>query len=145
MRLPAALCGVCLLVLLTGPAIAATPPPAQLVPGTYRQIDTVTKKRMEVGNQIVVIAGKAGRLGFSINAIRQTDSNQGFIAGVVETALPATWIRTSSSGNCKLTFEHLSPRGLKVTQDAAFGDCGFGYGVSATGSYELVAELPLKT
>lgn len=131
-----------LFALLCGLAEAAGP--AHLVPGTYRQIDGVTKKRLEIGNQIVIIAGKAGRLGFSLNAIRASDTNLGFVAGVVDTTLPATWTRTSSSGNCKLTFEPLPPHGLKVTQDPGFGDCGFGAGITATGSYELVAELPLS-
>ena len=131
--------------MLSAPAGAATPPPAALVPGTYRQIDSVTKKRLEVGNQIVIIAGKGGRVGFSINAIRLTDSNLGFIAGAVEATLPATWTRTSESGNCRLAFQALPPHGLKVVQDPGFGDCGFGAGVSATGSYELVPEQPLKT
>jgi hypothetical protein len=36
-------------------------------------------------------------------------------------------------------------RALKVTQDLEFGDCGFGAGVSASGTYALVPEKPLKT
>ena len=121
---------------------AAGPPAAQFVPGTYRQIDTVTKKPLGVGNQIVIIAGKGGRLGFSVNAIRQTDENQGFVAGVLPAGpLPATWQKASSSGNCRLLFE-AAGRWLKVTQDLVFGDCGFGYGVSASGTYALVPEKP---
>jgi hypothetical protein len=114
------------------------------VPGTYRQIDTVTKQPLAPGNQIVIIAGKGGRLGFSVNALRQTDASQGFIAGVLPAALPGTWTKTSSAGNCRLLFEGLT-HGLKVTQDLAFGDCGFGTGVSASGTYALVPEKPLKT
>ena len=135
-------CALTLLVLLTGIAEAAGP---QLAPGTYRQVDSVTKKRLEVGNQIVIIAGKGGRVGFSINAIRLTDSNLGFVAGAVDGTLPAIWTRTSASGNCRLTFDVFPPRGLKVVQDAGYGDCGFGSGVSATGNYELVTEQPPKT
>jgi hypothetical protein len=131
-----------MVTLACGPAAAAAP--ERFVPGTYRQIDTVTKKPLEVGSQIVIIAGKGGRLGFSVNAVRQTDANQGFVAGVLPTVLPATWTRTSSVGNCRLIFEGLA-HGLKVTQDAGFGDCGFGAGVSASGTYLLVAEKPLKT
>ena len=131
-----------LVVLLGNTAGAAVP--ARFVPRTYRQIDTVTKKPLGVGNQIVIIAGKAGRLGFSVNAVRQTDANQGFVAGVLPAGLPATWTKTSSAGNCRLIFEGL-PHGLKVTQDLDFGDCGFGYGVSASGTYALVPEKPLKT
>jgi hypothetical protein len=29
-----------------------------------------------------------------------------------------------------------------VTQDEAFGDCGFGKGVSASGTYRLLSEKP---
>jgi hypothetical protein len=134
------------LVLLSDTAVTAAPPPAQkFVPGTYRQIDTVTKKPLAVGNQMVIIAGKAGRLAFSINAVRQIDTNQGFAVGILPPALPGTWTRTSAaSGNCKLLFEGV-PHGLKITQDAGFGDCGFGAGVTASGTYQLVAEAPLKT
>jgi len=131
------------LVALLG-AAAGTPAPDHFVPGTYRQIDTVTKKPLGVGSQIVIIAGKAGRLGFSVNAVRQTDSNQGFVAGILPPALPGTWTKTSSSGNCRLLFESAG-RALKVTQDLEFGDCGFGAGVSASGTYALVPEKPLKT
>lgn len=132
--------------LLGGTAVAAmtpSPAPSRFVAGTYRQMDTVTKQALPVGSQIVLIAGKAGKLGFSINAIRQSDTNQGFVAGVMPEGNPAVWSRTSSSGNCRITFESL-PQALKVTQDAAFGDCGFGYGVTANGTYGLVAEKPLK-
>jgi hypothetical protein len=133
---------VALFCVAAGQAMAAAP--ERFVPGTYRQIDTVTKKPLPVGNQIVIISGKSGRLGFSVNAVRQTDANQGFIAGVLPTVLPATWSKTSSSGNCRLIFEGV-PHGLRVTQDDSFGDCGFGLGVSASGTYLLVAEKPLKT
>jgi hypothetical protein len=139
---PAAIGAAIVLASPAGAAVGITP--EHVVPGTYRQIDTVTRKPLEIGNQIVIIAGKPGKLGFSVSAVRQADTNQGFIAGLLPPALPATWTRTSSSGNCKLTFERV-PQGLKVTQDIGFGDCGFGYGVNASGTYLLVAEKPLKT
>jgi len=119
---------------------AATQP---FVPGTYRQLDTVTKKPLPDGNQLVIVAGKGGRLGFSVNAIRQTDASEGFVAGLLPPALPGIWSQTSSTANCRLTFEAV-PLGLKVTQDASFGDCGFDAGVSASGTYGLVPERPLK-
>ena len=88
----------------------------------------------------MIIAGKAGRLGFSLNAVRQSDSNQGFVAGTLPGMLPSTWTQTSEEGNCKLTFEAVPSVGLKVSQDLGFGDCGFGAGVTANGTYQLVAE-----
>jgi hypothetical protein len=143
-RLAPALIG--LLVLLSGRADAATPAPQhKLAPGTYRQINTVTKQALPIGNQLVIIAGKAGRLGFSLNAVRQADTNQGFAVGILPGTLPAVWTKTADSGNCKLTFEALPNNGLKVTQDAGFGDCGFGSGVTADGTYQLDVEKPPKT
>jgi hypothetical protein len=138
-RLPAA-GGAALFTLLLGAAGAAQT--AKLVPGTYRQIDTVTKKPLEPGNQVVLVAAKGGRIAFSVNAIRQTDAGLGFVVGVIPAGLPATWSSSSASGNCRLTFQSV-PHGFKLTQDTGFGDCGFGSGISATGTYALVAEKPL--
>jgi hypothetical protein len=133
-----------LLVAVTASA-ASPPPPGMPPPGTYRQADVVTKKPLPVGSQLVIIAGKGGKTGFSINAIRALDSNQGFVAGLLAGPLPLTWSQTSSTtGNCRLKFEAV-PHGITVTQDAGFGDCGFGYGVTASGMYLLEPEKPLKT
>jgi hypothetical protein len=135
-----------LLALVTGTVGAATLPAQQRVaPGTYRQINTVTKQALVEGSQLVIVPGKAGRLGFSLNAVRQSDTNQGYAVGTLSGVLPATWTKTADSGNCKLTFEAVPNVGLKVTQDMGFGDCGFGSGVSANGTYQLVAEKPPKT
>jgi hypothetical protein len=125
------------------PQHTAAPGPQQAAkfePGLYKQIDTVTKKIMPVGSQIIIVAGKGGTLGFSISAIRQLDSNQGFIAGTLPATMPATWTKAEEAANCKLVFDPL-PHGFKVTQDAGFGDCGFGGGVTAAGTYTL-AEKP---
>lgn len=118
--------------------------PGRLVPGTYRQIDTVTKKPLPVGSMIIVADGKGGKVGFSLSAIRQLDSNTGDIAGLLTPSLPQVWTHTSAAGKCRLTFQGLA-HGLKVTQDADFGDCGFGAGVSANGTYLLVADKPIPT
>jgi len=118
-------------------AVAADPP--GLGPGTYVQVDPVTKKPLELGSQIVVIAAKGGRLGFSISALRSLDLHLGFVAGVLEPQLPATWTRSSAGGNCRLRFERV-PHGVRVTQDDAYGDCGFGDGVTASGTYLFAAE-----
>jgi len=115
---------------------------AKLAPGTYRQIDTVTKKALAPGNQIVVVAAKGGRIAFSVSALAQTDATLGSVVGVIPATLPATWSQSRATGNCRLTFESV-PHGIRVIQDAAFGDCGFGAGISASGTYQLVAEKPL--
>jgi hypothetical protein len=131
------------LIVLGTPALAEAP-----APGTYKQADPVTRKPLSVGSQLVIIAGKAGKIGFSINAIRALDSNQGFVAGILNGSLPLTWTQTSSTtGNCRLRFAPVSsiPHALAVTQDLSFGDCGFSAGVTANGTYVLIPEKPLKT
>jgi hypothetical protein len=113
-----------------------------LQPGTYVQIDTVTGKPLPAGSQLVVLPGKNGRLGFSLNALRAATSGLGFVAGLLDgRTLPLTWSAEGQSGKCRLLFE-AAPRSVKVTQDQAFGDCGFDAGVTANGTYALAAEKP---
>jgi hypothetical protein len=135
------------LVASAAPATAEAPNPTP-VPGTYQQADPVTRKPLPTGSQLVIIAGKSGKLGFSINAIRALDSNQGFVAGLLNGPLPLTWTQISSTtGNCRLHFARVPaiPHALAVTQDLGFGDCGFQTGVTANGTYVLIPEKPIKT
>lgn len=112
--------------------------------GNYRQLNTVTKKPLPVGNTIVLVRAKNGKLGFSINAIRELDSNQGFVAGTFQPASKVVWVQKSEGANCRLTFTAI-PNGMTVVQDAGFGDCGFGNGVDASGTYRWMGEVGSKT
>jgi hypothetical protein len=136
-------------LLIVASTAPAAPVPAQVpAPGTYQQADPVTHRPLPVGSQLVIIAGKAGKLGFSINAIRALDSNQGFVAGLLNGPLPVTWTQLSeTTGNCRLHFARVPaiPHALAVTQDLGFGDCGFQTGVTANGTYVLIPEKPMKT
>ena len=134
-RVPAAWAAWSFALLLGSTAAAPTPKPTgNLAPGTYRQIDTVTKKPLVPGNQIVVVAAKGGRLAFSLNAVRQTDAGLGFVVGLIPATLPVTWTQDAAAGKCRLTFDPV-PRGLRIVQDAAYGDCGFGSAINASGTY----------
>ena len=135
---------VLIAALLAGPSVAMAVNPPELFPGHYSQINTVTKKPLEIGNSIVLVRAKSGRLGFSINAIRALDLNQGFIAGTIAPGTKVVWSQTPADGKCKLTFTAI-PGGLRVDQDISFGDCGFGYGVTADGTYKWMGEVGGKT
>jgi hypothetical protein len=108
-----------------------------LVPGTYNQVSPVTQRVMRVGNEVVLQADRHGRLHFSLNAIRGSDDNMGFIGGVLQRAVgPVVWTNTERYARCRLTFVPVSGPVLRVRQDLRFGDCGFGYGVSGDGLYQ---------
>jgi hypothetical protein len=139
-RFTAALAAATVASVAVVPAFAADP---VLAPGRYAQISPLTKKPAEVGNTVIFVRGKTRRLSFSVNAIRALDLNQGFVAGT----LPAngrrvTWQQKSGGINCRLTFT-ATATGLDVEQDRAFGDCGFGDGVTADGTYVKASDAKL--
>lgn len=132
------------LALLASSSVSEAINTPELFPGTYSQIDTVTRKVLSVGNVIVLARSKSGKLGFSIDAIRALDSNQGFIAGTFQPGTNVVWVQKIPDADCKLTFAAI-PHGIIVVQDAKFGDCGFGHGVDASGTYRWMGELGSKT
>ena len=139
-RLPAYIAYIAVIggiaAIVTSPVSAAE---STLQPGTYGQINPGTKHVMNPGNQIVFVRGKNGRLSFSVNAIRALDLNQGYVAGTLPSNGPTvTWTQQEAGIDCKLTFM-AAGTGLKVVQDYKFGDCGFGYGVLADGTYVRTA------
>jgi hypothetical protein len=141
---PNPLLTIALLAAALVPVAAGAVNNPEFYPGTYRQINTVTKKPLPVGTAIVLVRAKSGKLGFSINAIRALDSNQGFIAGTFQPGSRVVWTQRAEGANCKLTFTAI-PHGLTVVQDAGFGDCGFGYGVTADGEYRWMGDVGSKT
>ncbi len=129
---------------LVSPAVSAAPAP-ELGPGTFTQINPGTHHVMPLGNQVVFVRGKGGRLSFSVSATRGGEITSNFAVGT----LPAggrsvTWTRRSAAGNCRLTFEAQPNLGLHVHQDAGFGDCGWGAGILADGTYVRTRAEPAE-
>jgi hypothetical protein len=139
-----ALAAVLMLGTLLCPSIAGAVNNPEFFAGNYRQVNPVTKRPLPVGSAIVLVRAKNGKLGFSINAIRALDSNQGFIAGTFQPASKVVWVQKADGANCKLTFTAI-PNGMTVVEDEGFGDCGFGYGVTAAGTYRWMGEVGSKT
>ncbi len=124
-----------MLVRLIAVALAAAVAPV-LEPGVYQQINPATKKPADPGNQIVMVRGKTGRLSFSVNAVKGPDLTQGFVVGTLPGGGRAvTWTQQADGVSCRVTFTALPGGALQLAQDARFGDCGFGEGVRADGTY----------
>jgi hypothetical protein len=122
-------------------AYVASVPPARgadtFQPGTYRQVSPATGRLMSVGNEVVLQADRHGHLRFSLNAIRPSDNNLGYIAGTLpRDAGTIVWSSTKEYARCRLTFAPVAGAFLRLTQDVRFGDCGFGYGVLGDGLYK---------
>ena len=126
---------------VASPALAVNDP--VFFPGVYVQINPVTKKPLAPGSSVTLVRSKSGQFGFSLNAIRAVDSNQGFVAGSFRPATTVVWEQKAESGNCRLTFKPVAS-GMTIAQDAKFGDCGFGYGVFADGIYKWMGDKPPK-
>jgi hypothetical protein len=113
-----------------GAAAAAT-----LQPGTYNAVTPGTTQPAAKGNELVVVRAAAGRLSFGLNAIRLLDNNTGYIHGAFDAGSNAVWLESGNGVRCRLRFVAAGATLIRVTQDARFGDCGFGYGVLADGLY----------
>ena len=107
-----------------------------VAPGTYREISPATRRVMSVGNEVVFVRARRGRLSFSLNAIRASDNNMGYIGGTLAKSTRVVWTHSSENARCRLTFVPLGSEMLRITQDVRFGDCGFGYGVLSDGLYK---------
>lgn len=123
-----------LLVASTGIGAYGAAKTPSLRPGEYRQRDLGSKTVMHIGNRLIFKA-VAGRLAFSLDAVRASDLNTGFTSGSVPLGVSkATWTDSRDGLKCRLTFA-ATASGVTIAQDFAYGDCGFGYGVHADGTY----------
>jgi hypothetical protein len=89
----------------------------------------------------VVTRNGTGGLDFSLDAFRQVGLHSGHVHGSVARYLPTAWTHRSPYGSCRLVFTR-SALGVVVKQDDAFGDCQFGYGVTASGTYVRISSNP---
>jgi hypothetical protein len=115
---------------LTAIIAAATAVATSLLPGVYADGD----------DRLNVVARANGGRDFAIFAIRDHDRNSGFITGTLP-AGAATWSKARPFERCRLSFT-VRGNAIVVAQDAAFGDCGFGYGVLADGIYRRIPGRP---
>lgn len=113
------------------------------VNGTFR--DYFTGKFKENSNEIKVLALGKRKLKISfdlvypfIDGTGEMSANMGEAEGSAEINGDTAVFTSSESGGCKITIKFVKPGSLKVTQNGADSQCGFGFNVSASGNYRKV-------
>lgn len=111
------------------------------VTGTFRSYFSGKYK----GNydEIKILALGKGRLKVSFSATYPyvdgsggMSANTGEAEGEAEISGDTAVYSNSDFGQCKITIKFVKPGQIKVTQNGADYECGFGHNVSATGSYK---------
>jgi hypothetical protein len=113
------------------------------VTGTYSYAPNLTDSVAGCWLQVRQVGVDSAR--FAIECNRGAPS---YNSGIADAVIPlvgqtATWRTTEFDSLCTITF-HFTATGADVRQDAPEGACGFGHGVSATGSYRrLDSSIPI--
>lgn len=115
---------------------------AKEVNGTYRDyFDGKFKKNY---NEIKILALGRGKLKISfdltyphLTANGEMTANVGFGSGTAEiSGDTAVYTDKEISEECRITIKFQTPGVIKVTQNGTDAECGFGFNVSADGTYK---------
>ena len=74
----------------------------------------------------------------------EMSANMGAAEGIAEIAGDTAVYSSQEFGNCKITIKFLKPGTIKVTQTGVDSECGFGFNVSAGGTYRKVSRAKPK-
>lgn len=142
---------LCALVLLCASAAAQTgrkSVPASEVNGTFRM--NFTGKFKGSSNEIRIWALGHNKLKIGMDLIypyvvgKELSANIGELDGEA-TITGDTAVYTSKEfGACEITIKFLRPGTIKVTQNGADFDCGFGHNVAADGTYHKISSKKPK-
>lgn len=119
------------------------------VTGTFRY--AFTGKYKGSSNEITIQALGGGKLkiGFDltypfIDGTGEMNANVGQAVGTATIEGDTAIYETTEDGNCKIVIKFVSPGVIKVTQEQDGAGCGFGFNVSANGTYKKVSSSKPK-
>lgn len=119
------------------------------VTGTFR--DYFTGKFKGNSSEIKILALGKGKLKVSFDLVYPfIDGTGGMMAnvgqaeGIAEISGDTAIFTSSELDGCKITIKFIKPGSIKVTQNGVDSECGFGFNVSATGTYRKVSSAKPK-
>ena len=141
------LTAVCCVMTLTGFAAAQrsrASVPAAEVNGTFQM--KFTGKFRGSSNEIKILALGGGRLRVAMELIYpyvvkgELSANIGELDGEAMIKGDTAIYASSENGKCTITIKFVTPGTIKVSQEGADFDCGFGHNVTSDGIYHKVSS-----
>jgi hypothetical protein len=124
--------------------------PAAEVNGTFRYTFTAKKfKGSSSDIKIWALGGGKLKVGFDLiyphldgqgNLTANTGTGEGQATITGDTAV----YESAEYGQCKITIKFVTPGTIKVDQDGTDANCGFGFNVTASGTYKKVSSKKPK-
>lgn len=115
------------------------------VTGTFK-MSFIGKKYKDLSNDLLIQALGRGRLRIAFDLIYpftlpdgEVSVNMGQLDGEASIKGDTAVYESDEFGPCKITIKFVRPGEVKVTQDGADADCGFGHRVIAAGTYKKVS------
>ena len=139
------------LMLISSVATAQTSRPsvsAAEVNGTFRM--NFTGKYKDVSNEIKILALGGGKLRVAMELIYpyvvngEMSANMGYLDGEASITGDVALYESSEFGKCRITIKFVKAGSIKVTQEGADSDCGFGHNVFSQGTYRKVSSKKPK-
>lgn len=117
---------------------------ASEVNGTFRFYFTGKAKGSYDEIKILALGKGKLRVAFDltyphIDGTGEMSANMGSADGEAEIDGDTAIYQSSEFGECKITIKFVKPGQIKVTQSGNDSDCGFGFNVSADGTYKKVS------
>lgn len=118
--------------------------PAAEVNGTFQR--SFGGKFKGSSNEIKILSMGKGKMRVSFDLIYpfivagELSANLGSAEGIATISGDTAVYESSEFGPCRIIIKFVKPGTIKVTQDGASFDCGFGHNVTADGTYKKTSS-----
>lgn len=118
------------------------------VNGTFEM--NFTGKFKDVSNEIKILALGGGKLRIAMDLIYpyvvngEMSANMGYLDGEASIKGDTALYESSEFGKCRIKIKFVKAGTIKVTQEGADSDCGFGHNVFSQGTYRKVSSKKPK-